>query len=75
MIEPKPKRVYAKRRDYKKKMETLATYCETAAELMTEFRDKATAENAAGGTRDANHGYWDGQVTALRAVLSRIEKK
>ena len=75
MIEPKPKRVYAKRRDYEKEMETLATYCETAAELMTEFRDKAILESAAGGTRDTNRGYWDGQVTALKAVLARIGKK
>ena len=69
MTEPKPKRVYAKRRDYKKEMETLAVYCETATELMIEFRDKAP-EGATFGS-----AYWDGQATALKAVLSRIENK
>ena len=67
MTEPKPKRVYAKRRDYKKEMETLATYCETAAELMIEFRDKAT--------EGIGSAYWDGQAAALKAILARIGKK
>ena len=67
MNDQKPKRVYAKRRDYKKEMETLAVYCETAAELMIEFRDKAP--------EGIGSEYWDGQATALKAILARIGMK
>ena len=73
MAETTPKRVRAKRRDWRKEMEALTAHCQTAIELMTEVRDKCGHDKC--GEAAIGSPYWDGQVTALKSVLARIERK
>ena len=65
-LEPKSKRVYKPRRDWRKEMETLVAHCHTAIELIAQWNDKLAPEAEA---------FWNGQTAALKNVLARIERK
>ena len=68
MTEPKPKRVYKPRRDWRKEMECLAAHCQTSIELIAQWTERkdTTTEWAT---------FWNGQTTALKNVLAKIERK
>ena len=67
-LEPKSKRVYKPRRDWRKEMETLAAYCEMSIAFIAAAAasDRMAADQAL---------FWDGQAVALKAVLAKIERK
>ena len=66
-MEPKAKRVYAKRRDWRKEMEDLARYCQMAIEFIAVVGDRMP--------EDDDEKFWAGQTAALKNVLARIERK
>ena len=67
MTEAKPKRVYAKRRDWRKEMEALGAHCHTAIELIAQRHDDKQPPEA--------EAFWNGQRVALTNVLAKIERK
>ena len=70
-LEPTPKRVRAKRRDWKKEFDDLAIQCRVSIDLVEVLLERVKNDME----RELEREYWAGQLAAFKTVLARIERK
>ena len=71
MTEPTLKRVRAKRRDWRKELDDLATQCRVSIDLVEVLLERVKNDLE----RELEREYWAGQLAAFKTVLARIERK